>query len=125
LYGRRRVGKTELLTRFCAGKRHVFFVADLGSEISLRASLSAAVNAALFGPGQTHAVYATREGLFHALAESAQTERLVVVLDEFPYLIAPHPPLASILQRAWDQALQRSQAMLVLCGSYIGMMEAT
>ncbi|MBC8503236.1 MAG: ATP-binding protein, partial [Chloroflexi bacterium] len=28
LYGRRRVGKTELLAHFCEGKRHVFFVAD-------------------------------------------------------------------------------------------------
>ena len=125
LYGRRRVGKTELLTRFCEGRRHIFFVADLGSESSLRTGLSTAVNAALFGPGQIDAVYATWEGLFQALAQGAQTERLVVVLDEFPYLVGAHPPLASILQRAWDQVLQRSQVMLVLCGSYIGMMEAT
>ena len=45
LYGRRRVGKTELLTRFCQGKRHVFFVADLDVEPVLRAGLSAAPHA--------------------------------------------------------------------------------
>ena len=44
LYGRRRVGKTELLARFCEGKRSIFFVSDLGSEISLRTALSASVN---------------------------------------------------------------------------------
>jgi len=49
----------------------------------------------------------------------------VVVLDEFPYLVTAHPPLATILQRLWDQALKNSQIMLVLCGSYIGMMEET
>lgn len=125
LYGRRRVGKTELLARFCEGKRSIFFVSDLGSEISLRTSLSAAVNTVLFGPNQMNAVYSTWEDLFHALAQAAQSERLVVVLDEFPYLVAAYPPLATILQRVWDQTLKNGQIMLILCGSYIGMMEET
>ena len=125
LYGRRRVGKTELLARFCEGKRSVFFVADLGSEASLRAAFSTAVNSTLFGPGQMNAVYTTWEDLLQALARGARSERLVVVLDEFPYLISAHPALATILQRIWDQALKNSRIMLVLCGSYIGMMEET
>lgn len=125
LYGRRRVGKTELLARFCEGKRSIFFVSDLGSEISLRTALSAAVNTTLFGPNQMNAVYSTWEDLLHALAQAAQSERLVVVLDEFPYLVTAHPPLATILQRIWDQTLKNSQIMLILCGSYIGMMEET
>jgi len=125
LYGRRRVGKTELLARFCENKRSIFFVSDLGSEISLRTTLSNAINATLFGPNQMNAVYSTWEDLFQALARAAQTERLVVVLDEFPYMVAAHPPLATILQRVWDRTLKDSQIMLVLCGSYIGMMEET
>ncbi len=123
LYGRRRVGKTELLARFCEGKRSIFFVSDLGSEISLRTALSAAVNTTLFGPNQMNAVYSTWEDLLHALAQAAQGKRLVVVLDEFPYLVTAHPPLATILQRVWDQTLKNTQIMLILCGSYIGMME--
>jgi AAA+ ATPase superfamily predicted ATPase len=125
LYGRRRVGKTELLARFCKDKRAIFFVSDLGSEISLRTTLSASINSTLFGPNQMNAVYSTWEDLFHALAQAAQHERLVVVLDEFPYLVTAYPPLATILQRVWDQTLKNSQIMLVLCGSYIGMMEET
>jgi hypothetical protein len=123
LYGRRRVGKTELLAHFCQEKRAIFFVSDLGSEMSLRAGLSRAVNAVLFGPDQMNAVYASWEDLFLALGRAAQTERLVVVLDEFPYLVNAHPPLASVLQRVWDQSLIKSQVMLILCGSYMGMME--
>jgi len=122
-YGRRRVGKTELLTRFCEGKRAIFFVADLGSEISLRTSFSRAINTILFGPAQTDAIYASWEAIFQALGQAAQKERLVVVIDEFPYLVAAHPPLASILQKAWDQTLKNTQIMLILCGSSIGMME--
>jgi AAA+ ATPase superfamily predicted ATPase len=33
LYGRRRVGKTELLRTFCAGKSHIFFIATLSQQI--------------------------------------------------------------------------------------------
>lgn len=125
LYGRRRVGKTELLARFCEGKRAVFFVSDLCSEISLRATLSNAINTTLFGPGQMDAVFSSWEALFQALGHAAQKERLLVVLDEFPYMVAAYPPLASILQKSWDQTLKNSQIMLILCGSYIGMMEET
>jgi hypothetical protein len=49
LYDRQGVGKTELLVRFCKGKRSTFFVSDLGLEISLRTAPSAAVNTTLFG----------------------------------------------------------------------------
>ena len=125
LYGRRRVGKTELLSYFCQGKRSIFFVSDLGSEISLRTSLSKTVNDVIYGAGQMDAVYSSWEALFASLAKAAQEERLVIVLDEFPYLVAAYPALSSILQKAWDQTLKRSKLMLILCGSSIGMMEET
>ena len=125
LYGRRRVGKTELLAHFCEGKRHIFFVADQVPEQTSRANLSKAVNDVLFGPGQVSAVYNTWDDLLTTVARQAQDERLVVVLDEFPYLVAAYPPLASILQRIWDQSLKNGQIMLILNGSYIGMMEET
>lgn len=123
LYGRRRVGKTELLAEFCRDKRHIFFVADLDVEPRLRAGLSAAVNTELIGPEAAGAVYSSWEDIFMLLARHAQNERLVVVLDEFTYLIMAHPPLASVLQRLWDSHLRHSKLMLILCGSYIGMME--
>lgn len=123
LYGRRRVGKTELLARFCQGKRALFFVSDLGSEISMRSDFSQLINDTLFGPEQMDAVYSNWEAVFQAIGNASKTERLVVVLDEFPYLITTYPPVASILQKAWDQTLKNTKIMLILCGSYIGMME--
>lgn len=123
LYGRRRVGKTELLAHFCQGKRHIFFVADQVPEQTLRANLSKAVNDVIFGAGQVSAVYNTWDDLLSILARQSQFERLVVVLDEFPYLVAAGPSLASILQRIWDRSLKDTQIMLILNGSYIGMME--
>jgi uncharacterized protein len=125
LYGRRRVGKTELLAHFCQGKRYVFFVADQVPEPILRANFSKAINDVIFGVGRVSAVYNTWEDLLNTLANQAQSERLVVVIDEFPYLVAADPSLASILQRMWDRTLKNTQIMLILNGSYIGMMEET
>lgn len=125
LYGRRRVGKTELLAQFCKGKRHVFFVADQVPEQTLRANFSRAINDALFGEARVNAVYNTWDDLFTALASQAQSERLIVVMDEFPYAALAHPPLASILQRLWDRVLKDGKIMLILNGSFIGMMEET
>ena len=59
------------------------------------------------------------------LPRQRKASGLVVVLDEFPYLVTAHPPLATILQRVRDQTLKNSQIMLILCGSFIGMMEET
>ncbi len=124
LFGRRRVGKTDLLAKFCEDKRHIFFVADLDVEPVLRARLSAAVNTRLLGSETASAVYPSWDALFQVIARHARDEPLVVVLDEFTYLLGAHPPLASILQRLWDSDLRHTQLKMVLCGSHIGMMES-
>ena len=49
--------------------------------------------------------------------------RPVIVLDEFTYLISGNKAIPSILQKVWDETLRSTQIFLVLCGSYIGMME--
>ena len=124
LYGRRRVGKTELLAKFCENKRHIFFVADLDAEPVLRGRFSAAVNTELLGAETAVAVYPTWESLLQVVARHAVSEPLVLVLDEFNYLLNAHPPLATVLQRLWDAELRHTQLKLILCGSHIGMMES-
>ncbi|MCB0065304.1 MAG: ATP-binding protein, partial [Caldilineaceae bacterium] len=54
---------------------------------------------------------------FIALAELAQEERFIVVIDEYPYLADSVPGLSTILQRAWDTSLQQSKLFLCLTGS--------
>jgi AAA+ ATPase superfamily predicted ATPase len=123
LYGRRRVGKTELLQTFCQEKRHLFFVADLGTEASLLAEFTRVISAFAQGDSDLLAPFASWDTAFAFLARFAATERLVLVLDEFTYLIRANPALPSILQRLWDRRLRETRLMLVLCGSYVGMME--
>ena len=121
LYGRRRVGKTELLRAFCSDRPHLFFIATLSADAQQLASFSQQIWAF------THPV--VPEGFTFPSWESAFRElvdlpgRPVVVLDEFTYLISGNKAIPSILQKVWDEVLKKSRVMLVLSGSYIGMME--
>ena len=123
LYGRRRVGKTELLRAFCADKPHIFFIATLSSDSEQLATFSQQVY------GFTHAgvpagfTYPSWEAAFQALVELPMQSKPIIVLDEFTYLISGNKAIPSILQKVWDETLKNSQIMMVLCGSYIGMME--
>ena len=97
-------------------------MADLGSETSLLAAFSRAIGESLLGVGVPLS-FSSWEQAFDYLATQAQTERLIVVIDEFGYLARTNPAFPSLLQRLWDTRLQQSQIFLVLCGSYISLME--
>jgi AAA+ ATPase superfamily predicted ATPase len=123
LYGRRRVGKTELLQQFCRERRAVYFLAaQVREKDNLRAfrdalaeSLDDALAASVELPDWTAAL--------NFVAERARDERLVVVLDEFPYLCEASKGLPSEIQRFWDTRGKKSNLVLVLCGSQISFME--
>lgn len=121
LYGRRRVGKTELLRAFCENKAHLFFIATLSSDQDQLAAFSQAVYRLLHSEVPEGFRYPSWEAAFYALGELPQ--RTIVVLDEFTYLISGNKAIPSILQKVWDERLKKSNIFLILCGSYIGMME--
>jgi AAA+ ATPase superfamily predicted ATPase len=127
LYGRRGVGKTVLLGHWLESRehRHFFWTADQRSAPVLLRSLSQAITA-FVEPGRSipaEFTYSSWEMALDEIARLAQHERLVVVLDEFTYLMAADPSLPSILQRVWDHKLKRSNLMLVITGSHAGMIE--
>ncbi len=123
LYGRRRVGKTELLQQLCHGRRAAYFLAaqvrDKDNLRAFRRVLEEALGDPLIGsiefPDWTAALTFA--------AERAGAERLILVLDEFPYLCEANPGLPSLVQRFWDLRGKRSSLMLVLCGSQVSFME--
>lgn len=124
LYGRRRVGKTELLRAFCADKPHLFFIATLSSDNEQLATFSRQIYGFTHSQVPTGFSFPSWEAAFLALAELPMQPRPVVILDEFTYLISGNKAIPSILQKAWDAQLGKTRLMLVLCGSYIGMVES-
>lgn len=122
LYGRRRVGKTELLRTFCAEKPHLFFVATLSSDREQLTSFSQHIWRFTHRDAPEGFSFPSWEAAFQALADLPG--RPIVILDEFTYLIQENKSIPSILQKVWDERLGRSQICLILCGSYIGLMES-
>ncbi len=119
-YGRRRVGKTELIKHFLERKSGVYFLADRLSERDNLRALSRLVREFFNDPflGDFADWYA-----FFAYLKAKLTGKTAVVIDEFPYLVETNRALSSVFQKGWDETLSKLPLMLVLCGSSIGMME--
>lgn len=123
LYGRRRVGKTELLTQFCKNKRSIYFLASqLKAQDQLR-QLTETSRHVINDPLLQSLIFDDWESAFIYFAQQAQEERLVLVLDEFQYLCEDNSALPSLIQRFWDLHGKDSKLFLILCGSQVSFME--
>ncbi len=123
LYGRRRVGKTELLQRLCEKRRAVYFLAAQVRDKDNLRGFRDALKDALSDPlleGLEFPDWSTALGF---AAERAGDERLILVLDEFPYLCESSKGLPSQIQQFWDTRGKKSSLMIILCGSQISFME--
>ena len=123
LYGRRRVGKTELLQQFCGERRAVYFLAAQVRDRDNLRSLRAAISEGLGDPLAASVEFPDWTAALTFLSERSGAERLVCVLDEFPYLCESNKSVPSQLQRFWDTVGKHSKLMLVLCGSQVSFME--
>jgi uncharacterized protein len=126
VWGRRRVGKTFLLSHFSSDRRAVFFGATQQAQAVELGRLTDAVRRGLGGQAANLAGggFTSWEAALRFFAALASEEPLTVVLDEVPYLVASTPGFASIVQAVWDHVAAGTRLTLVLCGSAIGMMEA-
>ncbi|MEW6071420.1 MAG: ATP-binding protein [Planctomycetota bacterium] len=123
LFGRRRVGKTELLQQLCRTRRAAYFLAAQVRDRGNLAAFQAVLQEALGDPLLANVEFADWSAALGYAAERAGRERLIVVLDEFPYLCEGNKGLPSLVQRFWDQRGKHSSLMLVLCGSQVSFME--
>ncbi|MEZ4310881.1 MAG: ATP-binding protein [Polyangiaceae bacterium] len=127
VYGRRRIGKTSLLMRWIQHQpktRAVYFVAHRTTSAALLAKFSQALQPVL-GTADPAFSFSSWEAALLELARLARTERLVMVIDELPYLLESEPSFATMLQAVWDGQLRRSKVRLVLAGSHYHMMQDT
>jgi AAA+ ATPase superfamily predicted ATPase len=121
LYGRRRVGKTELLKQILtANKNAVYFLGRFESKKDMVLRLSNIV-AEKFNDERI-AKFPFRD-LDEAFNYFAGKKGLVIILDEFPYMVSSDPSLPSIMQDYWDNQLKNTDIKIFICGSSIGMME--
>lgn len=123
IYGRRRVGKTTLIKEFLKGKNAFYFLATEELESQSMKRLAGVVARATKNNILQKAAFTDWLDLFQVIADYKPDEKKILVIDEFPYLVKANAAFPSILQNAWDEVLKDSNIMLILSGSFIGMMQ--
>ena len=124
LYGRRRVGKTTLISEFIKDKKALFFLASEESESQNRLAFQEKTAEFLDCDLLQNVEVKSWDVLFKAIMDTPFDSKPVIVLDEFQYLGKVNPAFPSIFQRIWEEILKDKDVMVILCGSLISMMQS-
>ena len=122
IYGRRRVGKTALINEFVKDKDNIFFT---GVETNAKQNLdnfSRCIMEYNTGIASGASFNSFQMALEHVF-ELAKTKRIVLVIDEYPYVARASKSLASTLQLLIDKNKDTSKLFLILCGSSMSYMK--
>ncbi len=124
IYGRRRVGKTALINEFIKDKPTIYFPALAASSQGNLAALSKAIHTYLYPDALTAPVYSSFDEAFSEITRILQKkDRVIFVIDEYPYLAKCDESIPSRLQHLLDHDWADSNLYLILCGSSISFME--
>jgi len=129
LWGRRRIGTSTLLQRFAEGKPNVSYQAVRGTETEQLSGLTERILAYRADPVLAAAPLANwRAATAYLLGLARQAKAdghpLLVVLDEFPYLVSANLDLPSLFQAILEDVRREDLPLyLVLAGSQITMFE--
>lgn len=123
IYGRRRVGKTSLISEFCKDKPAIFFSALNASAQENLEALSRAIYEKDNPVAEEFPVYTSFDAAFSEIAKVAKDKRFVFVIDEYPYLAKADSSISSRLQHIIDHTLKDGKLFLILCGSSMSFME--
>ena len=123
VYGRRRVGKTALINEFVKDKPVIYFSAlKAGAKDNLEA-LSKSVFTYKDPEVSETPFFHSFDAVFSEITRLAKGERLIFVIDEFPYLVYADESIPSRLQHLLDKEWKESGIFLILCGSSMSFME--
>jgi AAA+ ATPase superfamily predicted ATPase len=122
LYGRRRVGKTALIHQFIQDREAIYF---MGLESNTKQNLENFSSCIL--DGNTHApneaVFPSFQAALEYVFIQSTNKRLILAIDEYPYIARCDQSFASILQMLIDKYKDESKLMLIICGSAMSYMQ--
>ena len=122
IYGRRRVGKTALINEFVRDKKAIYF---MGVESNAKQNLDNFSKSIIeYGTGfSLETSFSSFQAALEYVFKLAEKERVVLAIDEYPYVARSSKSLASTLQLLIDKYKDNSKLMLILCGSSMSFME--
>jgi len=123
IFGRRRVGKTTLIQEFIRDKKAIYFLSLETSERVNLENLSRGIWNMAMEPVLNPPRFDNFSDAFEAIGNLADNERIVLVIDEYPYLANSVKGMSSILQAQIDMTLKSTKLFIILCGSSMSFME--
>lgn len=125
IYGRRRVGKTALINEFCKDKPAIMFSALNSTSSENLEALSKSIYQYKDpdSTGETAPIYPDYDAALQEITKLAESERLIFVIDEYPYLAKAEKSISSRLQHIIDHIWQQGKLFVILCGSSMSFME--
>ena len=122
IYGRRRVGKTALINEFIGDKKAIYF---MGVESNAKQNLENFSKSIMeFASGiETESSFLSFQAALEYVFKLAENERVILAIDEYPYVARSSKSLSSTLQLLIDKYKDTSKLMLILCGSSMSYME--
>ena len=122
IYGRRRVGKTALINHFIDGKKSIYFMGVESNEKQNLENMSKSIMEYSNGI-QADTYFASYQAALEYTFQLAEKERVILAIDEYPYVARGSKSWASTLQLLIDKHKDSSKLMLILCGSSMSYME--
>ena len=113
LYGRRRVGKTELIKRFIEGKNAIYFTGVESNAKQNLENFSQSILEYISGLESPDTSYGSFQAALDAAFRLAQKERVILAIDEYPYVARASKSFASTLQMMIDKFKENSKLMLI------------
>lgn len=122
IYGRRRIGKSTLITEFIKDKKAIYYVATkVGTERNVE--LLEAEVLKVLAPTLKNVTFKTIEDLLSFIGDYASEEKLIFVIDELPYWAEKDEVILSIFQKFADNEWADKNILFILCGSALSFME--
>lgn len=122
IYGRRRVGKTALINHFIDDKKAIYFMGVESNEKQNLENFSKSIIEYSSGI-QTETSFSSYQAALEYVFKLSENERVILAMDEYPYVARSSKSLATTLQMLIDKHKDNSKLMLILCGSSMSYME--
>jgi AAA+ ATPase superfamily predicted ATPase len=123
MYGRRRVGKTALISEFIKGKEAIFFIGQETNDRDNLEGLSQSIFAISKDFTSAAPIFSGYKAALQAVFDVAEERRIVLAIDEYPYLAYSYRGISSLLQTFIDKYKNTSKLFILLCGSSVSFME--
>ncbi|RLF60080.1 MAG: ATP-binding protein [Thermoplasmata archaeon] len=123
IYGRRRIGKTSLITEFTKNKKGVFYIAeDVNKKVQIHDFKEKIANYFQDDLLKNLEIMKWKDLFSYLEKIIPKNEKMHITIDEFSYFIKNDPSLTSSLQKFWDMFLSKTNIMLIVSGSIFGLM---